>query len=746
MSTQVQRRKGTTAQHASFTGASAELTVDTTKNTVVVHDGATAGGIPLAKETGSALSVTSLTSSGAAVIETTDNTNAALRITQLGTGNALLIEDSASPDSSPVVVTNNGSVIVGHTARVLSTNSLEVHSPAAIAGTPAIANYSWGTLATGGAFNLYKSRSGTVGTQALVASGTQSSIRFYFDDGAAFQQAASIIGVAEGTPALNSMPGRLTFNTSADGSVAPTERMRIDSTGATTFTGNVGMGASVPAVKLEVAGNNTNTWLVTASITGATMDVTAVTTGTIAVGDLVYGPDVQPYTRVTALGTGSGGVGTYTVSVFQTVASNATMYGTTTYGSTLIRITDTDTTQTAGQPTGGLQFYTSDSSAPTAGVGAYVAALSESTTPDTDLVFGTRDNLGVGIDANERMRLDSSGRFIVGHNAAIGAAQNTNIQSHSVAGMAGVSAFRWSNDAIPPRFQVGKSRGATIGTNTIVQSGDQLGGLYFYGDDGTDLVSEAASITSAVDGTPGTNDMPGRLVFSTTADGSAISTERMRLDSAGNLGLGAAPSSLWFTGSKVINVGATGALWSNGSNNNCFSSNAIFQNASTTYVNTSQATQYQQFNGQHAWYNAPSGTAGTAITFTQAMTLGADGNLALGTSSTGNARLFSYVSDATLPAIVARQDGAGPVQTWLISGAEQMRFSASGNLGIGTTSPSASAILDAQSTTKGVRMPNMTTTQKNAISSPAAGLMVFDTTLAKLCVYTGAAWQTITSI
>ena len=60
MSTQVQRRKGTTVQHSTFTGASAELTVDTTKNTVVVHNGATAGGIPLAKETGSALSATSL--------------------------------------------------------------------------------------------------------------------------------------------------------------------------------------------------------------------------------------------------------------------------------------------------------------------------------------------------------------------------------------------------------------------------------------------------------------------------------------------------------------------------------------------------------------------------------------------------------------------------------------------------------------------------------------------------------------
>lgn len=78
-------------------------------------------------------------------------------------------------------------------------------------------------------------------------------------------------------------------------------------------------------------------------------------------------------------------------------------------------------------------------------------------------------------------------------------------------------------------------------------------------------------------------------------------------------------------------------------------------------------------------------------------------------------------------------------------GAEAMRIDSSGNVGIGATA-NASAILDAQSTTKGVRMPNMTTTQKNAIATPAAGLMVFDTTLSKLCVYSGAAWQTITSV
>jgi hypothetical protein len=77
--------------------------------------------------------------------------------------------------------------------------------------------------------------------------------------------------------------------------------------------------------------------------------------------------------------------------------------------------------------------------------------------------------------------------------------------------------------------------------------------------------------------------------------------------------------------------------------------------------------------------------------------------------------------------------------------AERMRIDNVGNVGIGATA-NASALLDVQSTTKGFRLPNMTTVQKNAIAGPAAGLMVFDTTLAKACVYSGAAWQTITSI
>jgi hypothetical protein len=148
-------------------------------------------------------------------------------------------------------------------------------------------------------------------------------------------------------------------------------------------------------------------------------------------------------------------------------------------------------------------------------------------------------------------------------------------------------------------------------------------------------------------------------------------------------------------------------------------------------------------------------TTGSALVF--------DGtNLGVGTSpSRSSTKLdvlgnIAFGANATYYGQIGYNAGVGSLD--LTSGDGTFRFirqsgpvtsmtlDASGNLGIGTTSPSASAILDVQSTTKGVRMPNMTTTQKNAISSPVAGLMVFDTTLAKLCVYSGSAWQTITSI
>jgi hypothetical protein len=78
------------------------------------------------------------------------------------------------------------------------------------------------------------------------------------------------------------------------------------------------------------------------------------------------------------------------------------------------------------------------------------------------------------------------------------------------------------------------SRGSTAGSNTIVANNDELGGINFCGADGTRPIT-GAFIGAYVDGTPGNLDMPGRLVFSTTADGAASPTERMRITSAGRL-------------------------------------------------------------------------------------------------------------------------------------------------------------------------------------------------------------------
>jgi hypothetical protein len=70
-----------------------------------------------------------------------------------------------------------------------------------------------------------------------------------------------------------------------------------------------------------------------------------------------------------------------------------------------------------------------------------------------------------------------------------------------------------------------------------------------------------------------------------------------------------------------------------------------------------------------------------------------------------------------------------------------------GNFCIGAVAyAGASAVLDVRSTTRGFLPPRMTTTEKNAIASPASGLVVYDTTLGKLCVRGASAWETITSV
>ena len=141
--------------------------------------------------------------------------------------------------------------------------------------------------------------------------------------------------------------------------------------------------------------------------------------------------------------------------------------------------------------------------------------------------------------------------------------------------------------------------------------------------------------------------------------------------------------------------------------------------------------------GVLSWAGGATGLTPAGAT-TGAVTLAGVLNVASGGTSASTASIVSFNNITGYSAVGA----TGTTSTNLVFSASPVF---SGSVGIGTT-PTASAVLDAQSTTQGVRFPNMTTAQKNAIGTPAAGLVIFDTTLAKLCVYSGAAWQTITSV
>ena len=101
-----------------------------------------------------------------------------------------------------------------------------------------------------------------------------------------------------------------------------------------------------------------------------------------------------------------------------------------------------------------------------------------------------------------------------------------------------------------------KSRASTPGSNTIVADGDDVGFLDFRVDDGTDYASRTAVITSQVDGTPGVNDTPGRLVFYTTADGASAVTERMRIESTGTVNIGSVASNRSNSALSIYRLGS----------------------------------------------------------------------------------------------------------------------------------------------------------------------------------------------
>jgi hypothetical protein len=197
---------------------------------------------------------------------------------------------------------------------------------------------------------------------------------------------------------------------------------------------------------------------------------------------------------------------------------------------------------------------------------------------NTGITSPGADQLAITTGGTQRATVDSSGRLLVGTSTARGDffnglyASRFQLEGTDISGtMLSVTSNAATN--INPNIILARSRGTNLGSSTLVASGDTLGALQFQGADGTDLVV-AASIITEVDGTPGANDMPGRLVFSTTADGAASPTERMRIMSNGFIlfgasatdstgltfgptrsGAGSAPTLTWngaFTGTTTV--------------------------------------------------------------------------------------------------------------------------------------------------------------------------------------------------
>jgi hypothetical protein len=163
-----------------------------------------------------------------------------------------------------------------------------------------------------------------------------------------------------------------------------------------------------------------------------------------------------------------------------------------------------------------------------------------------------------GIDDNATstaITIDSSNRVGIG---TASPEVSLHIKSNS-----GIRAERFANSAGSANLDLNKSRNATIGSHTILQNGDGIGAIIFRGSDGTNY-ENAAAISAEVDGTPGTNDMPGRLTFSTTPDGANAYTERMRITSSGNLLVGTTDNLAGISGSltqgAALSSGSYGGL------------------------------------------------------------------------------------------------------------------------------------------------------------------------------------------
>lgn len=261
-----------------------------------------------------------------------------------------------------------------------------------------------------------------------------------------------------------------------------------------------------------------------------------------------------------------------------------------------------------------------------------------------------------------------------------------------------------SDTAIYKSSYVAKKSRGSLASPSALSNGDAIGGFLASAYDGT-LFRNFASIDFFVDGVVSSGTAPIGMSFNT---GTTSRTEKARITSSG-----------------VFLIGATSAVGVNSEKFEVTGSALITGVLSIGGVTTGTYPT----NGKLVIGGGANGSSASVI----------QNRMDISFSNSGNSTVFMGIINpdfSTMIGVLGTRDGGSNKATIYMRNQQ---------VGIGNSVPATSAILDVSSTTKGVLLPRMTTTEKNAISSPATGLVVYDTTLNKLCVYTGAAWQTVTS-
>ena len=164
---------------------------------------------------------------------------------------------------------------------------------------------------------------------------------------------------------------------------------------------------------------------------------------------------------------------------------------------------------------------------------------------NTAIRFPSADTIQFETSGEDRLKISStgvisaplSGVVALGNQSTRVIDWSHKLQVEGTDETSSISIMRNSNDVNPPYLTFCKSRGTEVGATTIVQNNDLIANIRFKAADGNAGESTAAQITAEVDATPGDQDMPGRLVFKTTPDGSATPVERLRMNSVGKVGI-----------------------------------------------------------------------------------------------------------------------------------------------------------------------------------------------------------------